>query len=124
LVLISPPEILPAGRRSLGARLRDGLIAAFSRSTSAGDHDAQACQRLLQHTDYRMQLRSITAPTLIIAGDRDPAPILRQAHEIAQTVGHGTPAIVSGGGVSLLHTHADALIDVLTPWLDQQECAA
>jgi len=124
LVLISPPEILPCGRRSLGVRLRDGLSAAFSRSTSAGDHDAQACQRLLQNTDYRTQLRSITAPTLIIAGDRDPAPVLRQAREIAQTVGHGTPAIVSGGGVSLLHTHADALIDVLTPWLDQQECAA
>lgn len=124
VVLISPPEILPSGRRSLGTRLRDGLNAAFSRSTSASDHDVQACQRLLQNADYRTQLRSITVPALVIAGDRDPAPVQRQAHEIAQTIGNGTPRIVSGGGVSLLNNHADALIDVLTPWLDQQERAA
>lgn len=121
LVLISPPEIAPPGRRSLGARLRDGLSAAFNRSGNAGDHDAQACQRLLQKTDYRARLRSITAPTLVVAGDHDPAPILRQTREIAHTVSNGTPVIVRGGGADLLPNHADALIDVLAPWLEQQE---
>jgi len=124
LVLISPPEITPPGRRSFGARLRDGLSAALSRNDNAGDHDAQACQRLLQNTDCHARLRVITTPTLVIVGDHDPAPTLRQAHEIAYTVGNGKPAIVSGGGASLLHNHADALINVLAPWLEQQERAA
>lgn len=124
LVLISPPEIGPSARRSLGARLRDGLSAALSRNDHAGNHDAQACERLLQKTDYRTLLRSIKAPTLVVAGDHDPAPTLRQAREIARAVGNGTPVVVSGVGASLLPNHADALIDVLAPWLEQQERAA
>lgn len=124
LVLISPPEITSPGRRSFGVRLRDGLIATLSRTNAAGDHDAQACQRLLQKTDYCAQLRSITAPVLVIVGDHDPAPTMRQAREIAQTVDHGTLAIMSGSSTSLLHNHADALIRVMVPWLEQQERAA
>jgi 3-oxoadipate enol-lactonase len=124
LVLISPPAITPPEHRSLGARLRDGLSAAFNRNDYAGDHDAQACQRLLQKTDYRARLRSITAPTLVIAGNHDPHPTLRQAREIAHTVGDSTPVIVSGGGASPLTNHTDALIGVLAPWLEQQERTA
>ncbi|MCS6938579.1 MAG: alpha/beta hydrolase [Roseiflexaceae bacterium] len=124
LVLISPPEITSPDRRSFGARLRDGLSAAFSRNDHAGDHDAQACQRLLQKADYRSRLRSIVAPTLVIAGDHDPTPTLRQAREIARSVSNGASATVRGGGASLLSNHADALIAVLAPWLEQQERAA
>lgn len=124
LVLISPPVIPPSERRSLGTRLRDGWSAAFHRNEHAGDHDAQACQRLLQKTDYRTRLRSITAPALVVAGDHDPMPTLRQAREIAQMLGNSTPVIVRGSGANLLPNHADALIEVLAPWLEQQERTA
>ncbi|MDW8148603.1 MAG: hypothetical protein RMJ48_20190 [Roseiflexaceae bacterium] len=100
------------------------MSAAFSHNANAGDHDVQACQRLLQKSDYRLQLRSITAPTLVVAGDHEPAPIVRQAREIAQIVSNSTPAIIRGGGASLLPNHADAVIKVLAPWLEQQERAA
>ncbi len=121
LVLISPPESAPPGRRSFGVRLRDGLSAVFNRTDNAGDHDAQACQRLLQNADYCTRLRSIPAPTLVVAGAHDPSPTLRQAREIAHTVGSGQPVIVRGGGASLLQNRADALFDVLAPWIEQQE---
>lgn len=121
LVLISPPAITPPERRSFGARLRDGLSAALNRNDNAGDHDAQACQRLLQKADYRAQLRSITAPTLVIAGDHDPNPTVHQVREIADMVGNGMSVIVRGGSAGLLPKHADALIDVLAPWFEQQE---
>lgn len=124
LVLISPPEIAPPGRRTLGARLRDGLSAVFNRNDNAGDHDAEACQRLLQKSDYHARLRSITTPTLVIAGDHDPNPTVRQAREIAHIVGNGTPAVVKGCSVSLAPNSTDALIDVLAPWLEQQERTA
>jgi pimeloyl-ACP methyl ester carboxylesterase len=117
----------------LEEQLRRGLArlgmngAAAHGARPHGPHHAQRvaeAQHALEHFDSRPWLRSLRCPALVIAGACDGDAPLQSARELAQGLADAQLAVVPGAGHAMLHTHADAVRDLVLPWLHAREEAA
>jgi len=70
------------------------------------------------NTDFRLELNSITIPTLIVHGDEDKiVPIATAADQAAKMIGHSQYHVIAGAPHGLNVTHADELNKILIEFL-------
>ncbi|HEX5690693.1 MAG TPA: alpha/beta hydrolase [Roseiflexaceae bacterium] len=80
--------------------------------------------RSLQGFDSRSWLHEITCPALVVGGAADPTTPAHHAHELAAGLPHAELHMIPGAGHWLVKTHTQALLDLLTGWLERQEARA
>lgn len=121
----------PALLGRLEGRLRRGLArvgkceAAHDGQNSPRDVQQVAeVEHALEHFDSRPWLRSLHCPALVVAGECDLAAPLQSARELTQGLDHAQLAVVPKAGHSMLQTHADAVCDLVLPWLRARQEAA
>lgn len=70
------------------------------------------------HTDFRLELKNVTVPTLIVHGDDDQTvPIATSAEQAAKGIENNTYKVIKGAPHGLNITHADELNEILIDFL-------
>jgi pimeloyl-ACP methyl ester carboxylesterase len=114
------------GMGALAARRAPIGDSAFVRDVIAANHGQRVAPvaRALLSFDSRAWLPKLACPALIIAGERDSSTPPRHARELAQLIPHARLYTLAQAGHWLVKTHADQLLDIVLPWLSEQEVAA
>lgn len=117
------------GSRAMGAlaaRRAPADLSGFVReliSANRGGRVAPIAQALLAF-DSRAWLPQIACPALVVAGERDSTTPVHNAHELAQLLPQSQVRTLPWAGHWLIKTHAQPLLDLLLPWLADQEVRA
>ncbi len=70
------------------------------------------------HTDFRLELKNVTVPTLIVHGDADATvPIETSAKQAAEGIKYSTLEVIKGAPHGLNVTHAEELNEILISFL-------
>jgi pimeloyl-ACP methyl ester carboxylesterase len=114
------------GMGALAARRAPAGDSAFVRGLIAANHGQRVAPvaRALLSFDSRAWLPQLTQPALVIAGERDSTTPPYHAYELARLIPNARLHTLPQAGHWLVKTHASALLDVLLPWLREQEVAA
>lgn len=83
----------------------------------AGLRRAFATMRILMRDRIEDRLPHVAAPTLVVAGTRDPVVPLEWAATVARLVPHGTLAVIEGGTHTLNYVYPHAFALAVTPFL-------
>jgi pimeloyl-[acyl-carrier protein] methyl ester esterase len=101
------------GRATL-ATLRAHLFERGEPSRDALDAALDALRR----TDLRSQLRNVTAPALVVGGDRDALVPLAATTALAAALPNATHATVEGAAHAPFLSHPRAFEDAVLPFID------
>jgi pimeloyl-ACP methyl ester carboxylesterase len=117
------------GMRRMGAlavRRAPGCDPAFVRDVLAANHGQRVAPvaRAVLSFDSRAWLPELACPALVVAGERDTTVPVHHARELARLIPNAQLRTLPNAGHWLVKTHADALLDILLPWLGAQEVAA
>ncbi|WP_282076185.1 alpha/beta fold hydrolase [Maribacter aquivivus] len=70
------------------------------------------------HTDFRLELKNVTVPTLIVHGDADATvPIETSAKQATEGIKYSTLEVIKGAPHGLNVTHAEELNEILISFL-------
>jgi pimeloyl-ACP methyl ester carboxylesterase len=99
---------------------------AFVRDAIAANDGRRIARiaRSLLDFDSRAWLQEIACPALVVAGTADTITPPRAARELADGLPNAQLHVIPRAGHWLVKTHTAALLEVLAPWLVQQEVAA
>jgi pimeloyl-ACP methyl ester carboxylesterase len=113
------------GMGALAARRAPASDSAFVRDVIAANQGQRVAPvaRALLSFDSRAWLPKLACPTLVIAGERDSTVPAHHARELARLIPNARVSTLPDAGHWLVKTHADQLLDVLLPWLREQEVA-
>jgi pimeloyl-ACP methyl ester carboxylesterase len=114
------------GVGALAARRAPASDSAFVRDVIADNHGQRVAPvaRALLSFDSRAWLPELACPTLIVAGGRDASVPAHHARELARLIPNAQLRILADAGHWLVKTHAAELLDLLLPWLREQEVDA
>ena len=101
------------GRRTLAA-LRERL---FERGEPAAGVLADALSTL-KRTDLRSRLPNVTAPALVIGGERDALVPLAATRALADALPNATHATIAGAAHAPFLSHRQAFLDAVLPFID------
>jgi pimeloyl-ACP methyl ester carboxylesterase len=76
-----------------------------------------AAARDLNTFDSRPHLKTVQAPTLVVAGETDQAVPMAHARMLADLIPNATLRVVAGAGHTLMWTHPAVLAEIIEPWL-------
>jgi 3-oxoadipate enol-lactonase len=114
------------GMGALAARRAPIGASAFVRDVIGANHGQRVAPiaRALLSFDSRAWLPELTCPALIIAGERDSITPPHHARELAQLIPQARLYTLAQAGHWLVQTHTDKLLEIVLPWLHEQEVAA
>ncbi len=114
------------GIGALAARRAPGCDPAFVRDVIAANHGQRVAPiaRALLSFDSRAWLPELACSTLVVAGGRDTTVPAHHSHELARLIPNARLRTLPDAGHWLVKTHADELLNLLLPWLGEQEVAA
>jgi pimeloyl-ACP methyl ester carboxylesterase len=116
-------HVLEQLRRLLAAAPYEapGLLGVQVRDTwSAGLRETLATARYAIDDRIEAKLPALTVPVLVVSGEHDPIAPPTWAAELAGLLPHGQLHIVAGGGHALNYSTPDQLLEIVTPFLNQQ----
>lgn len=114
------------GMSALAARQAPPAESAFVRgvlAANSGERVAPVARALLGF-DSRAWLPQVRCPSLVVAGARDTSAPPHHARELARLLPNARLSVLPDAGHWLVKTHADELLGVVLPWLNEQEVAA
>ncbi|HEX9374292.1 MAG TPA: alpha/beta hydrolase [Roseiflexaceae bacterium] len=114
------------GMGALAARQAPSGDSGFVRELLAanqGNRVAPVARALLSF-DSRAWLPELACPILVVAGERDTTTPPHHARELAGLLPNARLRVLPQAGHWLVKTHAAALLEVVLPWLADQEAAA
>ncbi|MDQ2999314.1 MAG: alpha/beta hydrolase [Chloroflexota bacterium] len=98
-----------------------GLLGVQLRDTwSAGLRNTLATARYAIDDRIEAKLPSLTMPVLVVSGVHDSLAPPRWAAELADLLPQGHLHILAGGGHALNYSAPDQLLELVTPFLNQQ----
>jgi pimeloyl-ACP methyl ester carboxylesterase len=114
------------GMGALAARSAPAGDSAFVRDVIAANHGQRVAPvaRALLSFDSRAWLPELSCPALVVAGGRDTTVPVHHARELARLIPNARLHTLPDAGHWLVKTHADRLLDLLLPWLGEQEVSA
>ena len=89
-------------------------------AANQGGRVAPAVRALLSF-DSRAWLPTLNCPTLVVAGGQDRTTPAQHARELVAGLPAARLHVLPQADHWLVKTHSQALLDILTPWLAQQE---
>jgi pimeloyl-[acyl-carrier protein] methyl ester esterase len=101
------------GRRTL-AQLRGSLFDRGEPSPAT----LASTLAILVGTDLRSSLHAISAPALVIAGERDTLVPVAATHALAAALPRASHATIAGAAHAPFLSHPDAFLDALGPFVD------
>jgi pimeloyl-ACP methyl ester carboxylesterase len=114
------------GAGTLAARGAPAADSAFVRDVIGANNGGRVASvaRAAIAFDSRGWLPELAAPALVVAGERDTTTPVHHSRELARLLPNARLHVLPNSGHWLVKTHADALLDVVMPWLEQVEVAA
>jgi len=114
------------GMGALAARRAPAADSAFVRdvlAANSGERVAPVARALLAF-DSRAWLPRLRCPALVVGGARDTTTPPHHARELARLLPNARLSVLPDAGHWLVKTHAGDLLDVVLPWLAEQEADA
>ncbi len=105
-----------------GASSDDSTFVHEVFAANSGQRVAAVARGLLAF-DSRPWLHELACPALVVAGDSDAITPLRHARELAEGLPNADLRVIPRAGHWLVKTHAAGLLDIVLPWLAEQESA-
>lgn len=100
----------------LGSRMRRSMRTMIGRNEGTDPN-----VRTQLAFDSRPWLRRLDCPTLVISGESDTVATVQNARELTKRISNAQMQIVRGADHRLIQTHSSDLLNVVLPWLAEQE---
>ncbi|NOK62327.1 MAG: hypothetical protein GFH27_549331n66 [Chloroflexi bacterium AL-W] len=103
----------------LESRMRRGVQAVIGRNDGTNPNI-----RTRLAFDSRSWLRRLNCPTLVVSGEADTVATVHNARELTKRISRAQLQTVRGADHRLVKTHSEDLLNVVLPWLAEQENTA